>query len=181
MQIILSLHRNWINKSIFQARDLAPDFHKHVDDSHHGIARTYSSLYKRRILFDLQAKYAMFAISERDVSRAQYARNDLGEEGLFKIAANNSNTTILFQEYIRVISLALFMVIIIFRTLQFRLPRGPVFQGLWRVICMYNKTKGIQSSLREKRDPLSERLSGRIKQHFLGNAYLPFLKKNIYS
>lgn len=47
------------------------------------------------------------------------------------------------------------MVIIIFRTLQSRSPRGPVFQGLWRVICMYNKTKGIQAGLREKRDLLS--------------------------
>lgn len=105
----------------------------------------------------------MFTISERGVSRVQYARNDLREEGLFEITSNNSNRAILFREYIRVIPEAFFMVIIIFRTLQSRSPRGPVFQELWRVICMYNKTKGIQSGLREKRDLLSERLSERIK------------------
>lgn len=38
----------------------------------------------------------------------QYARNDLREEGLFEITANNSNRAILFREYIRVIPEAFF-------------------------------------------------------------------------
>jgi len=168
-----------MNKSIFQTRDLATNFHKHVNDSHHWI-ETYSSL-------SLSMHGDFSSISSSKICDIYNKWKKHFAHNMRKLCLQNilSKSPLIIQ--IRwhcsgnfcAVSWASFMVIIIFHTLQSRSPEGLVFQKHRRIICMYNKTEETLRQERKARSFVRTTIRKDKVNISSESVYLPFFLENM--
>lgn len=110
----------WINKSIFRAHDISPDFHKYVDDSHNREVNHIPVSFYKRQLFIFILKNEICNIYDKRKKRFARDAGKTAQDVSLKSLLNNSRMgTILFRERpCHASGASLMVIIIIFRTLQ---------------------------------------------------------------